>query len=232
MSQTGRLFLHEEVLLLALRDDEGTPVSGTMYNFGMGGAILAELLLEERIRVVQPKKTALAELHRSTKLGDSVIDECLEKVRTAKRRAALQTWVSRFANVKQLRHRAAVGLCNRGILRADRDKVLLIFSRKIYPEIDPGPERRVVERLRKAIFGNAKEVDPRTVTLVSLAHHTGLLKATFGKKEMKGRRARVEKIMNGDLTGKATRQAIEAMQAAVMVACVMPAVLTTATMHH
>ncbi len=232
MSRSDRLFLHEEILLLALRDAEGTPVSGTMYSFGMGGAILAELLLEERIRVVQPKKTPLAELQGSTKLGNPVIDECLAKIRTAKKRAALQTWVSRFANVKRLRHRVAEGLCERDILRADQDKILLIFNRKIYPEIDPAPERRIVERLRKAIFRNAREVDPRTVTLVSLAHHTGLLKSTFGKKVMKDRKARVEMIMNGDLTGKATRQAIEAMQAAVMVACVMPAILTTTTMHH
>ena len=231
MANRDRLFLHEEILLLALRDEKGTVASGTMFTFGMGGAILAELLLEERIRVVQPKKTPLAELQRSAKLGDPVVDECLQKIRDAKKRASLQTWVSRFANVKKLKHRVAERLCTRGILRADQDKILGIFTRKIYPEIDSGPEKRVVERLRRAIFENGKEVDPRTVTLVSLAHHTGLLKVTFDKKRLKARKERIEKIMNGDLTGKATKQAIEAMQAAVTVACVMPA-LMVATTHH
>jgi hypothetical protein len=232
MVTRDRLFLHEEILLLALRDAKGTVVSGTTYTFGMGGAILAELLLEERIRVVQPKKTPLAELQRSAKMGDPVIDECLQKVRDARKRASLQTWVSRFSNVKNLRHRVAARLCARGILRADTDKILGIFTRKIYPEIDPGPEKRIVGRLHRAIFENGREVDPRTVTLVSLAHHTGLLKATFDKKKLKGRKERLEKIMNGDLTGKATKQAIEAMQAAVMVACVMPAIMASTTVHH
>ena len=42
------LHLHEEVLLLALRDREGTIASGTHYQYAIAGALLAELLLEER----------------------------------------------------------------------------------------------------------------------------------------------------------------------------------------
>ena len=31
-------------------------------------------------------------------------------------------------------------LCRRGILRMDEGKVLLLFKRKIYPELDPAPD--------------------------------------------------------------------------------------------
>ena len=48
---TNDLFLHEEILLLALKDEEGTIASGTTYEFAAGGAILAELLLQKRVRV-------------------------------------------------------------------------------------------------------------------------------------------------------------------------------------
>jgi hypothetical protein len=225
------LYLHEEILLLALKDEKGTFASGTQYSFGMGGAILAELLLDKRIRVVTPRKTALAELAGGRRYGEPVLDECLDKVATAKKRAALQTWVSRFAHVKRLRHRVAEGLAQRGILRVDSDKILGIFNRTIYPERDPEPERRIIGRLRRAIFEGTKEIDPRTVTLVSLAHHTGILKVVFDKKKLNAHKARIETIMNGDLTAKATAEAIEAMQAAVLVACILPAVFisTTAT---
>ena len=232
MAERDELFLHEEILLLALRDEKGTPASGTEYSYGIGGAILAELLLDERIRTVTPKKTPLAELVRSDSFGDPVIDECLEKIRNAKKRASFQTWVSRFAGIKNLRHRVAEGLASRGILRVDTGKVLGIFSRKVYPEVDPGPEKRIIARLRRVIFEGESDVDPRTVALVSIAHHTGMLKVVFDKRELKARKARIEQIMNGDLTAKATKEAIEAMQAAVLVACILPAIIVTTVVTH
>ena len=225
MADRDDLFLHEEIMLLALRDEKGTVEWGTQYSFGMGGAILAELLLDERIRVVTPKKTPLAEPVNLQRFGDPVIDECLEKLRSAKKRASLQTWVSRFANIKNLHHRVAERLADRSILRVDESRVLGIFSRTVYPEVDPGPEKRIIARLRRAIFEDAREVDPRTVALVSLAHHTGILKVVFDKKELKTRKKRIEQVMNGDLTAKATQQAIEAMQAAVLVAVILPAII-------
>ena len=47
MSANHSLFLHEEILLLALRDEEGT-IAGAMYQYAIGGALLAELLLQTR----------------------------------------------------------------------------------------------------------------------------------------------------------------------------------------
>ena len=217
----SNLFLHEEILLLALRDEEGTIASGTMYQYAIGAALLAELLLSKRIEVEQSGKKKLVNLVSSTLLGEPLIDECLEKISSAKRRAVLQTWVSRFAGVKNLKHRVARQLCKRGVLRADEDKVLLIFTRKIYPEVNPGPEKELIERLRYAIFTDAGDVEPRTVVLLSLANSTGLLKVVFDKKKLKGRKARIKQIVNGEITGKAATEAIQAMQAAVMVAVIM-----------
>ena len=222
------LYLHEEIMLLALRDKEGTVSSGTMYNFAIGGAVLAELLMEKRIDVEAVKKK-LARVLSPAPLGDPLIDECLSKIAGSKKRADLQHWVSSFAQVKNLKHRVAQQLARRSILRIDEDKVLGIFSRKIYPEIDPKPEREVIERLRQAIFGDSAEIDPRTVVLLSLAASADLLKLVFDKKQLKSRKARIQQIVNGELTGKATKEAIEAMQAAVMVACIIPAIVAATT---
>jgi len=223
------LYLHEEIMLLALRDKEGTVCSGTMYNFAIGGAVLAELLMEKRIDLEAVKKKKLARVLNPGPLGDPLIDECLSKIGRAKKRAGLQDWVSSFAQVKNLKHRVAQQLARRSILRIDEDKVLGIFSRKIYPEIDPKPEREVIERLRQAIFGDSAEIDPRTVVLLSLAASADLLKLVFDKKQLKSRKARIQQIVNGELTGKATKEAIEAMQAAVMVACIIPAIVAATT---
>jgi len=222
------LHLYEAMMLLALRDEEGTVESGAMYHYAVGGAILAELLLSRRIRIEEVKrKRKLVTLLSAEPVGDDLIDECLDRVATAKRRRAPAGWVSCFASLKRLKHRAVESLCRRGILAADEDKVLLIFSRSIYPEIDPEPERQLIGRLEKAIFTDTEDIDPETVVLVSLANSTNILRAAFDKKELKARKKRIEQISNGEVMGKAAKEAIEAAQMAVMVACLMPAVMTT-----
>ncbi len=227
--RSRRLFLHEEIMLLALRDEQGTVVGGTHYSFALGGAILAELLLQERVKVDDSRRKKLLTVKSAKPIGEPLLDECLEKVRSAKRRASLQTWVGRFAGIKQLRHRVALALCERGILRADEDTVLLIFKRKVYPELDPKPERELIERLRQAVFTYTNELDPHTVVLAALAHGSGILKVVFDKKKLKARKKRLEQLTKGNVAGKATKEAIEAMQAAVVAAMVATTVVTTAS---
>jgi hypothetical protein len=229
MAVPEELFLYEELMLLALKDEKGTlEADGTRFQYTVAASFLAELLLANRIRVVEAKKK-LVEFKGADLLGDPILDECLEKLKTAKRRASLTTWVSRFAGLKKLKHRVAGQLVHRGILRADQDKVLLVFNRKVYPELDPRPEREVIERLRKAIFGDARDVDPRTTVLVSLADKAGVLKNAFDKRDLKRRKERIKQIGAGNVTAAAAQEVIEAVQAAVLVAVIMPAVIGTAT---
>ena len=229
MPKNDRLFLHQEILLLALRDDKGTIASGTMYQYAIGGAVLAELLLDGRVRIETVKKKPMVTLVDPTPIGDPVIGECLEKIRASRKRATAQTWVSRFAGLKNLKHRVAEGLCDRGVLREEDAKVLLVFTRKTYPELNPAPERELVERLRLAIFTDTDDIDARTVVLASLANSAGVLKTVFDKKQLKSRKDRIEQIVNGEVTGKATQEAIQAMQAAVMMATIMPTIIATTT---
>jgi hypothetical protein len=227
MSPTDPLTLPEEILLLALHDEKGTTGIESMYQYAIGGAILAELLMRNRLRLADDKKKTV-QLVDPKPIGDPLLDAGLTRLIQAKKPAAAQTWVSRFAGTKRLKHLAAQRLCDRGILEADERKILLLFSQQIYPEINPEPERKVLEGLRQAIFTETDNLDPHTVVLVSLAHTAGLLPAVFDKKDLKARKDRIERIVNGDALGRATKEAIEAVQAAVMVACILPAI-TAAT---
>src|SRR5215216_2006518 len=191
------LHLHEEILLLALRNDGGTIAGGVMYEQAAGGAILAELILAQRVRVVTEGRSTYGEVQDTRAFGDPILDESLQKMAAATRRAKLQKWVERFGGIKQLKHRAATGLREQGILKEDVGTVLLIFSRRIYPELNPAHERAIVQRLEKAIFSDAP-VDARTSVLVALAEHSGLLKANVDRARLKERRDRLKAITQGD----------------------------------
>ena len=221
------LLLYEECLLLALKDEEGTQDSFVNLGFGLGGAILADLLLLGKVEVEKEKRQSFLKLVDPSETGDPILDECTLKIHNAKRRASLGTWVQRFGALRNLKHRAAEQLVGRGILKADEDTVLLIFKRKIYPELDGRVEKEILGRLRKAIFTRTAEIDPRTVVLVSLADKTGLLRANFDKKKLKEQKKRIEQIGKGELIGAATQEAINAAMAAVMAASIIPVIVAT-----
>ena len=220
------LRIHEAVLLLALKDEEGT-FHWRHFLPAMGAGILAELLLDGWIRVEKSKK-ALVESVREGSTGDPVMDETLEKIRHAKRRAPLKTWVMRLRNLPKLQHKVARGLCRRGVLREDEGRVLALFKRRIYPQVDPRPERRLIEQLRRAIFFDTSTLNPRVSVLVAIAQAADLLSIPFEKSELKRRKKRIQSISKGDTLGKATQEAVAAAQAAIMVAVILPSVTSTA----
>ncbi len=226
-TMTEDLRLHHELLLIALRDETGTPESrASSLEIALGGALLAELLLSGRISIAEDTKKKLVELADSRPFGDEVLDECLELVAEARRRGRASHWVSRFAHRKRLRHRVAASLCRRGILEDSEASLLLVFKRKAYPTIDPEPEARLVARLRQAIESE-EEVDPRTAILLALAHRTGLLRIHFDKKTLKRRKERLESVAEGEAIGAATREAIQAAQAAVIAATTAATIAAT-----
>lgn len=227
-TQNQALYLHEQLLLLALRDEKGTFESGaSYYPFDLAGALLAELALHERIRIAEGKK-ALADLLSVEPVGDETLDEALGMIAGSKRRRDASTWVSRFTGIKRLHHRIAEGLYRRSVLRDSTDQVLLIFKRKAYPTIDPGPEQALISLLLDAIFSESHAIDPRVAIAIALADATGLLRVHFGRRELKARKARLKEIASDDHTAAAARGAIAAAQAAQAATIAATVVVTTA----
>lgn len=219
------LRLHQEVVLLALKDEKGTPAA-SMYTFALAGAVLTELCLEDRLALEERKRgKPLVTLRSGTQIGDPVLDDALLQLQNAKRRANAATWVQRWAKSRLL-HETARRLAQQGVLRVEEKRVLLLFNRTVYPEMDPGPERRLIERIRIAIFGDA-EVDARTAAIVTLSNAAGLLNPVFGRKELKARKGRIQGMAEGDAVAEATRAAIQAAQAAVAVAAATAATSAT-----
>ena len=218
------LHLHEQVLLLALRDRKGTPeFRAGFHHLALGGAILAELALRGCIRIEEGRKAFVDAVPGIEQPRNEVLAEALEKVRERRRRRRAAAWVQVFSTMKKLRQRTARGLCRRGILRQTESSVLLVFSRRAYPTLDPGPERALVERLRAGIAGDG-DVDPALGVVLGVAHATGMLRIHFDRKFLAGRKDRLKRIVGGKHVSAegfaghsvlATHQATQAAAAAV-----------------
>jgi hypothetical protein len=209
------LSLPEQIVLLALRDDKGTPeFRATMHKYAIGGAILAELAFGGHVRIGEDKKNLVEPLAAFT-LADPVLEECRAAVAGATRRKSAGAWVTRFARIRRLRHRVAEGICRRGILKDSEEQILLVFTRKAYPTTDPAPERLLLERMREAVLGDGDGLDPRTALVVALAHAAKMLGIYFGWKELWRRRARLKRIASGEPIDGVDRAAVAAIHAAV-----------------
>ena len=216
---SSQLYLYEELMLLALKDEEGT-TNSSFYSYAIGGAVIAELSLMELIEVEGEGRKAKLTGAANTRTGDPILDEWLRAFRESKRTRTLMDWVGRIARSKELKHVVARQLVRRGIVRATEDQVLWLFTRHVYPEVDPAPERKIIERLRTAIFEDGP-VEPRSALIIALSDKTGLLRAVFGRKELKPRKDRLKKIAEGQESVAATEAAtaaVAAAQAAVIAA--------------
>ena len=97
---------------------------------------------------------------------------------------------------------------------------MLFFTRKLYPTIDPVPERRLVDQLRSVIFRDSTSPDAETVIVVALANATGLLPIHFNKKDLRRRKRHLKRLTEGNMAGAAAQQAVLAAQQAAIAAVV------------
>lgn len=220
------LYLFEEVILLALKDKKGTFYLKN-YPPAVAGAIMAEFLLTGRIEIEGKRK--IVNLISDERFGDPLLDEMLGKIQEAKRRASLQTWVQRISATSKLSRRTLEGLCRRNILREDEEQILVLFKHKVYPELDHTAEQRIIWKLQEAIFSLREDLEPRVVVLLALANAADLLAIPFERRELKEQKQRIKSIINGDLIGEATKGAVEATQAAIAAAAMVPIIAATSS---
>ncbi len=123
-----QLYLYEELLLLALRDDKGTVPGGAWYKQAIGGAILAELLLEQRLALDSDGKHVL--VTSPEPLGEELIDRSLAMIVEREKPRTLERWLSKLADQSKLQEQAAKSLCFRGILSEQKSRLLWIFEQR------------------------------------------------------------------------------------------------------
>ncbi len=220
-----RLPLHEEVMLLALKDDKGSvDAKAQFYPQIVAGAILSELLLSNIIEV-SPDKKQRVEVVRDIPLDNNVLNEALDKILSKKRPQPLKYWLNHLSGIPKLKNKIGQSLCEKGILDEVEVRILWVFSVTRFPEANPKVEKALIERLKDAIFSDSSKVDVRTATLISLLKKTNVLDIPFSSKQLKQRKDRIESIAKGELISDATAEVIQTIQAMVVITSVMPAIM-------
>jgi Golgi phosphoprotein 3 len=228
MSNPVQLTLPEELLLLALKEESGSiHWQASHHSYALAAGILAELLLAERIAPIGNE--GHLEIITTAATGYPLLDDALTTIAKSSKPKSAQSWVQQLIFLPKLTQRVAEILCDRGIIEIQESRILFIFPSRRYPERDGRHEIRIIDRLRKAIFGSVKQLDTRTAILLALAHHTGLLTIPFDRKELKTRKDWIESVCNGQGIAESTKKAIEAVQTAAAVAVATTAAITAAT---
>ena len=213
----SQLGLHEELLLLALRDQEGTVDDrASYYQYALVGGVLCELIASGHL-TVSPQAPHWVDVdpHRGSTdarlAADPVLSESLATIKASKRRI-LSEWVSRFSSDKDLRHPVARRLCDRRILEHRQEKVMLLFSRSTYPTVDPSVESELIRRLQSGLGEGPENLDDRTHSLAALAATTGLLEMVFEPKEAETHSSALSHLKEKHLVADAVREIMETDQ--------------------
>lgn len=215
--------LAEDLLLIALDDDEGT-VSWQRSDrlpYALGGALLMDLALQARIRSVDKKII----VHDPSPVGDEILDAALETIRGSNKPHDAKHWVNELGKHKGLKEQLARRLVARGILREQGHTLMWIFHDQRFPTSDPSLEVSIRERIRDVVLSGT-EPDERTRLLISLVRACKVTDSLFSKGERKRAEQRVNELVENDRFGDAVGAAISDLTVAVT-AAVTAAVFST-----
>lgn len=210
----------EDLLLLLIDEESGRPlVNSTRMTSSLAGALVMELALDDVIVPEDPdadsgrSKIVAVGAQPADPLLQLTWQSCSDKPRHA---AAVIQQLDR--KVKEpLLERIAV----KGWVREERSKVLGIFARTSWPEVDGRHEAELRNDLGIALLQGGKP-DSRIAALISLLLAAEALPKLFPDAGKKALEARATELSDGDWAGAAVRKAIAEVQAAVMVAVMTP----------
>jgi AcrR family transcriptional regulator len=215
------MLLAEDLLLLVTDDASGRlSAPAEQVDAGLGGANLVELTLRNKVDLSgeqDPGKPGRIIVRDPSPAGDAVLDAALEILvaRQGKRPSAVIGPLSR-----NLRRTLYQRLADRGVVRAEKNRILGVFPVRRWPAQDASDEAEVRRLMTQALVQH-EAPDTRTAALIALAQAVGCVDKIVDPRQhglsRRQLRARAKKIAEGNWASEAVRKAIEEMMAAVIV---------------
>jgi hypothetical protein len=204
--------LAEDLFLLACDEATGRARIPTTYlELGLGGALLLDLVLRDRLALVDEHVAVVA----SARTGDSLLDAALGAVVAGAQRHEPEYWVRHLA--KGTRAAVQRRLVAAGVLLADDHKVLGLVAVHHTHQVDDRMEHELVRGLRDVVILD-RPASRDTAALVSLALAVGLEQHLFPRADRRAVRQRMREIADGEWVGAAVKHAVDAVNAALGIA--------------
>jgi hypothetical protein len=219
------LTLAEQTLLIALDDEKGRDTTQWGSGVGLAGALLLDLARLELLTADgDGKLTALD----GPQPADELLRDAHAAIRGSSESRSARAWVQRLPReLKPLRQRLARGLAQRGILAEQHHKLLGIVPSTRFPTIDPGPEQELRARLRDVLLGD-REPTEQEALLVGLLEPLGLIGSLVSRDQRTAARTRAKAVAEQGVAGTAVREAIHAVQGAVIASVLAATTAATA----
>ncbi len=206
----------EEIMLLLL-DDKGrtfADVPITSLKYALGGAVLMDLALENRIDTDQERLFVID----STPLEDDLLDPTLARIVQSTEVHDARYWLEQTVpHTVDIRERSLARLIERGILRQEDDRFLWVFQTRRYPIIDDQTVREVKLRIMGVLLSD-EIPDLRDIVLISLSDTCGIFKHLLSNRELKGAAQRIKQIRRMDLIGREVSKAVWDIESSLAVA--------------
>lgn len=214
----------EDLLLLLLDDESGDPlVDGTRLPRVLAGAVLLELALDGYVTPADQgedvKRGRLA-VRRMEAPADPILGHALGVVADARRPMKPEAAIEKLDS--EVRAAVFERVIDRGWVRESRRKVLGIFPSKVWPPVDESHERGVRHEL-SGVLVEGLDPTPRAAALISLLSAVDAAAKVFPDTDRKMIRKRAKEIADGEWAGAAVRKAVDAINSAVFVAVMVPA---------
>jgi hypothetical protein len=209
------LNIPEEIFLLSI-DAEGNQLNNREFDIVLASSILMELALQNRIDTdldfVIPDKSMLT--------GIDFLDEFLTEIHSTEKKQSISYWIINiYSRIDKIKKSITGELVNKGIIRVENERILIVFGSKRYPIIK---QKEIVEaklRIRDIIFSN-EIPEIKDIVIISLLHYGSIEFILFTENEMDEYRGRIEQIAKMDMIGQAISRTISeitlAMRAKVL----------------
>lgn len=214
------MLIVEDLALLLMDDESGTPAAAGTLHYTMGGAVLVELALAGLVEV-RDRKVFVAGTAPDDPLLRSGYEKVAEKPRSVDSllvKIGADTW-----------SRVVDRLVERGLVAREEKRVLGLFKMTTLPATDTGHEQEVRARIR-AVLVDGETPDARTAALTALLSASGALPALRPTLAWSGDVARrAKELEQGNWGAEAVSAAVTRTAAAIAAstAAVTVAVVTT-----
>jgi Golgi phosphoprotein 3 len=203
------LTLPEELYLLALHEMKGrvpNSIAIGLY-FGLGAAVLAELVLLGKVRLDGHKRVVVVD---AMPTGDDVVNEGLEKIQASKHPRKTAHWVEELSNIHKLDKRMARKLVGKGILYKEEKRYLGVVPYEAYPEHDATAKYWIKYHLREVTLDGGQP-EARIVALLSLVKACEMLDLVFTRDEIKLARKKIEKLIENEMIAQEVCETLDAI---------------------